>query len=846
MGPVPSDDPVAEDGYLDDYYQALGHEMIPTSYCGVGDKGFDCPKEMNSTCQYIENPSLGYIHFDNIGAVTLLNLKVVTLDGWAVESVSLQDAEYSVVVVYFIVVIVFLSFLVINLFVAVITSVFEKVRMEQNRSGFQASEDDLIQEDEPVAYKRRRGVRIDPERIEKVAAQVEDRKLKGITRFVDSFKGLLQGSGREREGANDTAAVEMVETRSDVELMRKDTTDRISSAMLRNFFNMKTESNSTKYQKFTREVARVISDEWFDTFITGSIFMNTFCLALVYHEMSDGYAEGLEVLEFVFLFIFTTEMLLKMIGLGGMYFHSGGNLFDMCIVIPSLLEFIMDLSMPPDRDVKLPQVSLLRFLRLFRVARVARLLKDYEMVYRLMMAIFGNYVAISNLIFFLVFVINVFSIMGLQLFQGKWEHLDGLDDRVCFDNIGTAFLTLLQVLTGDRWTTIMLKEGQKRNQGKNCETLSSVDWRSNGMEGADNSVERGIVVIFFVGFYLFANAILLNLFIAVVLENFQISEAEKRSRQHKEEQSVRNQQHETERINPLTKLLVGRWKVLKSFVKDLRLILKDNSQGYAEKTWLSRMEGLGHTCAPPKDNEELTCNMKRSDTLIVPYPPAHNFLNNSAIHRFHLGYVLARHAAEGAVLLGNAPLQITRFIVAHPFFDRTVMLTIIVSSGCLTLEKPDMAEETREILDLLDHVFFGIFSAEFLLKVSARGLLFSDDAYLMNSWDRLDLCVLLISLSNYIPGNGQNAWAKVLRIGRVARPLRVINRNEGMKALINCLIECIPNFFSVLAMTIVVYMLFGILGVHIFMGRSQSCNDLTVANQVDAHVAAYEAPACGP
>ncbi|KAK3258300.1 mitochondrial thiamine pyrophosphate transporter, partial [Cymbomonas tetramitiformis] len=269
-------------------------------------------------------------------------------------------------------------------------------------------------------------------------------------------------------------------------------------------------------------------------------------------------------------------------------------------------------------------------------------------------------------------------------------------------------------------------------------------------------------------------------------------------------------------INPLTKLLVGRWKVLKSFVKDLRLILKDNSQGYAEKTWLSRMEGLGHTCAPPKDNEELTCNMKRSDTLIVPYPPAHNFLNNSAIHRFHLGYVL-----------------ITRFIVAHPFFDRTVMLTIIVSSGCLTLEKPDMAEETREILDLLDHVFFGIFSAEFLLKVSARGLLFSDDAYLMNSWDRLDLCVLLISLSNYIPGNGQNAWAKVLRIGRVARPLRVINRNEGMKALINCLIECIPNFFSVLAMTIVVYMLFGILGVHIFMGRSQSCNDLTVANQAE-------------
>ena len=66
-------------------------------------------------------------------------------------------------------------------------------------------------------------------------------------------------------------------------------------------------------------------------------------------------------------------------------------------------------------------------------------------------------------------------------------------------------------------------------------------------------------------------------------------------------------------------------------------------------------------------------------------------------------------------------------------------------------------------------------------------------------------------------------FIKALRMLRVARPLRMISRNEGLKVAVQSLINAIPGIVNVLVICVLFFMLFGIFGTNYFKGKIFYC-----------------------
>ena len=105
------------------------------------------------------------------------------------------------------------------------------------------------------------------------------------------------------------------------------------------------------------------------------------------------------------------------------------------------------------------------------------------------------------------------SIFAIQLFRGEFPQTDISTNvvRITFNDIYNSFIGMYQVLSSENWTTNMYNATQYDKK-----------WGS-GWIGA----------IFFILWFILANFIILNMFIAVIQESFDVSEDQKRLQQVK-------------------------------------------------------------------------------------------------------------------------------------------------------------------------------------------------------------------------------------------------------------------------------------------------------------------------
>lgn len=79
----------------------------------------------------------------------------------------------------------------------------------------------------------------------------------------------------------------------------------------------------------------------------------------------------IEIVNFVFMAIFTVEAIIKLYALGRRYFKDSWNCFDFVVVIGSLLALIVKLI--PDSGIDLGmQATMIRILRVLRVLRIVK------------------------------------------------------------------------------------------------------------------------------------------------------------------------------------------------------------------------------------------------------------------------------------------------------------------------------------------------------------------------------------------------------------------------------------------------------------------------------------------
>jgi hypothetical protein len=186
-------------------------------------------------------------------------------------------------------------------------------------------------------------------------------------------------------------------------------------------------------------------------------------------------------------------------------------------------------------------------------------------------------------------------------------------------------------------------------------------------------------------------------------------------------------------------------------------------------------------------------------------------------------------------------------LVKNPYFDLVILLVIVYSTILLTFLNPDtMRDDWWKSFFLINDIFFlTVFTVEFMLKLIAFGFMWCDNtefmlrdehdlkelmlgdagvpSYMYDAWNYLDLMVLIVSYVNMF-GNPEGPL-KILRLLRAFRPLRMVNRIDGMKMVIMSLLSAVPALGNVCVLLFAVFLIFAILGLSLFMGKFQSCND---------------------
>jgi len=234
----------------------------------------------------------------------------------------------------------------------------------------------------------------------------------------------------------------------------------------------------------------IVSAPLFNGFIMTIIMFNTLVLSLdKYPEFDDDTVGFLAVVNTVFTVIFTVEVVLKLIGLGVRgYAADKFNLFDALIVMISIAEMFAAEGGP---------LSALRAFRLFRIFKLFRA-GDLR---TLLDSIAFTVVTIKDYTILLALFIYVFALLGMSFFAGKAKFdEDGASDlehgespRVNFDTLKWAALSVFEVMIGENWNAVMYDHMRAVGDG---------------------------ACIYFIALVILGTIIMLNLFLAILLGNF--------------------------------------------------------------------------------------------------------------------------------------------------------------------------------------------------------------------------------------------------------------------------------------------------------------------------------------
>lgn len=111
-------------------------------------------------------------------------------------------------------------------------------------------------------------------------------------------------------------------------------------------------------------VRHFVHSRIFDSIILAAISVNTFTMSIEYHGQPQWLTDILEYTNYIFIALFTAEMLFKLIADGFLqYIRNAFNVFDGIIVIISLVELFQSNS------------SGLVVLRTFRLLRILKLIR---------------------------------------------------------------------------------------------------------------------------------------------------------------------------------------------------------------------------------------------------------------------------------------------------------------------------------------------------------------------------------------------------------------------------------------------------------------------------------------
>ncbi|XP_069558597.1 sodium channel, voltage-gated, type I-like, alpha [Brachyistius frenatus] len=253
----------------------------------------------------------------------------------------------------------------------------------------------------------------------------------------------------------------------------------------------------------------------FDIVIMVLITLNMIAMMVETADQSEEKENTLNNINVVFIAIFSGECLLKIIALRQYFFTNGWNVFDLIVVILSLMG--MWLSEVIEQYFVSP--TLLRVVRLARIGRVLRLIKSAKGIRTLLFALMMSLPALFNIGLLLFLVMFIYAIFGMSSFAFV-KREKGIDDLFNFETFGNSMICLFQITTSAGWDGLL--DPILNNDDLDCSRTMS----HPGSNISGNCGNPTVGIAFFVSYIIICFLIVVNMYIAVILENFSVATEE--------------------------------------------------------------------------------------------------------------------------------------------------------------------------------------------------------------------------------------------------------------------------------------------------------------------------------
>ena len=728
---------------------------------GDGGEGNSCPPGQYCVTQRKQDlPNFGYSNFDNIAWAWLTIFQCISMEGWTNIMYMTMDTVTTWTWPYFVVLIVFGSFFAVNLALAVL--------------------------------------------------------------FV-----YFTSAGTDGEDPDEEKELPLPTQDGEVAVTHKNALQKVC-------FNI---ASSTRFEQLT----------------IGLIILNTVVMASDHNRMPRDQQEVNEYVNYFLFAYFVVEMIIKLIGFGPRdYAKDQMNLFDGFVVLMSGVEVVMGFMTSDNGN------NYLSVLRTFRLLRVFKLARSWKQLNDIITTMFKSLAGISYLSLILLLFMYVFALLGMQLFGyefidcggygieaaskdcpagmtkecpdhfdcyapcessqvGQWVTFTGAEGvggecikysgqkwnpgkrteepvaeeflvklgrsdhaRHSFDNIFWAFITIFQILTGENWNEVMY-DGMRHVSSWTC--------------------------IYFVVLVVLGNYIILNLFLAILLDNFAAGDNEEGEEKNGSRPSSRAKAGSRPGSQgPSIKDEKG------NKLKSYNSIAAWKAEDFNPKT--SELDKLKAQGVDPKHilyGKHVPALKHRSLYIFGPKNPLRLAIAKVIYHRYFEYFII------GVILISSIILA-----VDGPAYSK--------DAPVYNKDLPNVEDKLKTAMDMLDVVFLFMFVLEAMMKVIVRGFVAHEGAYLRSAWNVLDFIIVIVGLIafgiEYSDGSSRDLMAvRALRTFRALRPLRMASRAQGMKVVVNALFSAVPGITNVAFVCLLFYVIFGILGLNLFMGKMYYCAD---------------------
>ncbi|XP_013785136.1 sodium channel protein para-like, partial [Limulus polyphemus] len=253
----------------------------------------------------------------------------------------------------------------------------------------------------------------------------------------------------------------------------------------------------------------LITNTKFDMAIMVFIMLNMIVMGLDHYRQTEMFELIVERLNIFFIAVFTAECVLKIFALRWHYFKEPWNIFDFVVVTLSILgvglkDLIAAYFVSP---------TLLRVVRVVKVGRVLRLVKGARGIRTLLFALAMSLPALFNICLLLFLVMFIYAIFGMAFFMNV-KHRYGIDENFNFETFGQSMIILFQMSTSAGWDGVLAAIMDESDCDPSIDTS----------EG--NCGSRSIAVAYLISYLIISFLIIINMYIAVILENYSQAQEE--------------------------------------------------------------------------------------------------------------------------------------------------------------------------------------------------------------------------------------------------------------------------------------------------------------------------------